>query len=395
MKFDTITTLLLNELWGTSSQGTQYHGGDIRNVNPTKVRDTNIYKPVDIKVGQTASGEVAITGSKEEMAIEEAGMTAARAMLLFATALKADPIVKSYMQKIMGSKDENLSPEELVEFKELQRTAAKYSREGDVSKEVQKRLIELQRKRSGNGKEHDQEELAQLEAHIDSVCFGLKNSDGSINRNHPSCVSATSDQRKKIAEIKKRSNGVIDKEEIKRIKGLIKRRLDTISSKELKPHLDDVVEYIFDFVADNPNSIRDLDLPKYMLGDMGGEPGEPKNTPEPTGPKTPHSGSGAAKEGISIKTTLIDSLPQIKEFAMKLLSTIPNILASTSKAVAALPDKVRTAATKQTQHFIKNVSSDNVIELVFSGKKNNVPVYAPAQSDEESLPTFKQFFNKR
>ena len=163
MKFDTITTLLLNELWGTTGQGTQYHGGSIRNVNPTKVRDTNIYKPVDVKTGQTASGEVVITGSKEEMAIEEAGMTAARAMLLFATALKADPIVKSYMQKIMGSKDENLSPEELVEFKELQRTVAKYAREGDVSKEVQKRLIELQRKRSGNGKERDQEELAQLE----------------------------------------------------------------------------------------------------------------------------------------------------------------------------------------------------------------------------------------
>jgi len=408
MKFDTATTLLLNELWGTTGQGTQYYGGNPRNVNPTKVRDTNIYKPVDIKVGQTAAGEVAITGTKEEMAIEEAGMTAARAMLLFATALKNDPIIKNYLKKILDSKKDNLSPRELAELHGLEsflrnRKHLKHERYGgfDMQRDFE-RYTELIRKRNTTGgTEQDKVELDALNKEIDMICFALKNPDGTINRDSPGCVSATQNQRSKIAEIQRRLNKTIDKEEIKRIKDIVKRRLDTISSKELKPHLDDVVEYIFDFIADDPSVLDDLDLPKYMLSNPDDTPGEPKPTSQPVGPKTPPSGSGSAKEGPSIKTapsikaTLVDSLPQIKELAMKLLGTIPNVLASTSKAIAALPDKIRNAATKQTQHLLKNVNPDNVIELVFSGKKDGVPVYAPAQADEETLPTFKVFFNRR
>jgi len=399
MKFDKITALLLNELWGTVHQGTEYQGGNPVNVNPTKRRDTNIYKPVNIKVGQTAKGEVGIAGTKEEMAIEEAGMTAARAILLFATALKSDPIIKNYINKIINDKS-NLTPEEIARLHELERVRKQW-RHSDVGMydgfTVKNDFIEftnLMRKKNQKGlSEEDRVELENLKSTIKQICFAIKDKDGNVDTNAPGCVSATQSQRKKIAEIESRAGKSIDKDEITRIKGLIKRRLDTISSKDLKPQLDDMVEYIFDFIADDPGALEDLDLPKFMLGNDQGDPGEPKPNSTPTGPKISPTGGGSTKEEPSIKTILKDSLPQIKEFAIKLLNKIPTMLTTGSKAIASLPDKIKTAAASKTQNLLKNVNSNNVIELVFSGQKDGVPVYAPSQADEELVSTFKEYYN--
>jgi len=200
-----------------------------RNINVSGSIAWNLYEPNQTLTTATPDGEeIEIHGTEREMNIERAAMSETRALLIFLTYSRLDPIVRNYVSIAGARKDTNLNltPDEEIEFENLDNLSRRVEKgyEGWPNDQARIRYKELLRKKNDIGK----------------------------------------------AEM------LIKPEEREKVKQLVARRLTRLCGDDsLKEQIEDITEFMFDFISHNPDSVELLDLPKYKEGEAPKPPTEP------------------------------------------------------------------------------------------------------------------------
>jgi hypothetical protein len=242
------------------------------NVNISGSDATNVYEPANIQTGTTTSGdEIQIHGSEREMAIEKAAIETTRALLIFLTHARIDPIIRMWLN-VFRLKDRSLklTPDEQVQLDGIERGIQRvtnlhkltkeeginwyFSELGVHSNAARKRYIELLRKKD------DPANFEYIASEKDRVTAQEK---------------------------------------------ILKRLKRLTDDSKLQDELEDIVDFMVAFLGNNPDAIEMLDLPKYKEGE------EP--SPETTVNGHDHDGPG----GIGGES--LPALPGIAELAIHIL----------------------------------------------------------------------------
>lgn len=237
-----------------------------QNISISNSDKINLYEPNQTLATTTPDGEeIAIHGTEREMNIERAAMSETRALLIFLTYSRLDPIIRNYVAAAGARKEKdtslNLTPEEQVEFEDLAQQATRVQRGNDFwrNKNNRIRYEELYRKKNANS--------------------GIEM--------------------------------IAKPEEIEKIKRLVTRRLIRLcGDNTLKEQIEDIVEFMFDFVSHNPDSVELLDLPKYKEA--------PESSAEPVPASDGHDHGGGGLGGVAV-SAIVHALPDILQSAAHVL----------------------------------------------------------------------------
>jgi hypothetical protein len=271
------------------------------NINLTGDNSTNPYEPTNVRLGtNTAGDEIEIHGTNREMDIEKSAIEATRALMIFLTFARIDPIVRSWLNVFkIQSVSTPLEPNEVAELANLndkiKRTYGLPVHQA-LNKQEHERFIELSRKQNKETLEYAAPEKDRVVA------------------------------QEKI---------------LKRLKRLTK-------DQELQEELEDIVDYMISFLGTNPNALEMLDLPKYI---QDNKPSQDINVASPqlsdissALPAVLNSaiqifntaGSTAVEGGAFLGRRALGLMKYLKDKPKKALALL---MGSKVKPAPALPDK--------------------------------------------------------
>jgi len=278
---------------------------DKRNISVSGSNNVNLYEPNQTLTTTTPDGEdIDIHGTEREMNIERAAMSETRALLIFLTYSRLDPIIRNYLS-LAGMKKEtvtgnDLTPKEEVELEDLEKKDKRVRNHTEFWNTGQKeRYIELSRKKNRTAK----------------------------------------------------TEMIITSEEREKVKKLVTRRLLRLCGDDsLKEQIEDIVEFMFDFISHNPDSVELLDLPKYKEGEVPKPPDE--SAPNSDG----HEHGGGGLGGIAA-SAIAHALPDIIQSAVHVLGFGGAAIAATAIGGGAL-------LGKKIMGLLQNIKPSKALALI-------------------------------
>ena len=271
------------------------------NINLTGDNSTNPYEPTNVQLGtNTAGDEIEIHGTNREMDIEKSAIEATRALIIFLTFARIDPIVRTWLNVFkVQSASTPLEPNEVVE-------------------------------------------LAKLNDKVKQT-YGLPPHQALNKQDYEKLIVLTRKQNKQTLEYAapEKDRVVAQEKILKRLKRLTK-------DQELQDELEDIVDYMVAFLGTNPNALEMLDLPKYIRDDKQSSQDINAASPQPSDissalPAVLNSAiqifnaAGAAGEGGSfLGRGALRLMKYLKDKPKKALALL---MGNKVKPAAALPDR--------------------------------------------------------